>query len=160
MLMAEVKQGFGYWSVLSLAIGSIAGTTLFFGAGIGARYSGNLLLVAWVLVSIFAVYIAGCFGELSSSFPKAGGSYEFAKQAYGRFFSFLVGWTAWLFGNLSIVVMVVGATGFLFPHLPDFHQFLISVAIIVVMNAVAYVGIEASAFMLIGFAIVMIGGKR
>ncbi|MBI2145001.1 amino acid permease [Candidatus Woesearchaeota archaeon] len=155
--MAEFKRGFGYIAVLSLAVGSIAGTTLFFGAGIGTRYSGNLTLIAWLLVSAMAIYIAACFGELVSSFPKAGGSYEYAKQAYGKFFAFMVGWTAWLFGNLSIVVMIVGATSLLFPGLPDFHQFLISVAFIVGMNAVAYVGVQASSLMLIAFAAILIG---
>lgn len=154
--MGEFRQVFGYKAVLSLAIGSIVGTTLFFGAGIGARYSGNLVLLAWILVSAMATYIAACFGELVSTFPKAGGSYEFAKQAYGRFFSFMLGWTAWLFGNLSVVVMVVGATGFLFPQLTDFHQFFISVAVIVALNAIAYTGVQASSIMLIVFATVMI----
>ncbi len=155
--MGEFKLGFGYWAVLSLAIGSISGTMLFFGAGIGARYSGNLMLLAWLMVSAVAIFIACCFGELVSSFPKAGGSYEYAKQAYGRFLSFIVGWTAWLFGNLAIVVMTVGATGFLFHGLTNFQQFLISVGIIVALNSVVYIGVEASAVMLIAFAIILIG---
>lgn len=155
--MGGFKLGFGYWAVLSLAIGSIAGTTLFFGAGIGTRYSGNLALLAWLLVSAVAVFIAGCFGELVSTFPKAGGSYEYAKQAYGRFLSFMVGWTSWLFGNLAIVVMTVGATGFLFNSLTTFQQFIISVAFVVVLNAVVYIGVEASSVMLMAFAVILIG---
>lgn len=155
--MGGFKLGFGYWAVLSLAIGSIAGTTLFFGAGIGARYSGNLVLLAWLVVSAVAVFIAGCFGELASTFPKAGGSYEYAKQAYGRFLSFMIGWTSWLFGNLAIVVMTVGATGFLFNNLTSFQQFLISVAFIAALNAVVYIGVEASSIMLMAFAVILIG---
>ncbi|MBI2581366.1 amino acid permease [Candidatus Woesearchaeota archaeon] len=152
----EFKQSFGYWAVLSLSIGSIMGTTLFLGAGIGARYSGNLTLLAWVLVSAFAIYVAACFGELTSMFPKAGGAYEFAKQAYGRFFSFMIGWMAWLVGSIAVVVMIVGATSFLFPNYSDFSQFLLSVAIISAMNAVAYLGVQASSLMLIGFAMAMV----
>lgn len=155
--MGEFKLGFGYWAVLSLALGSIVGSTLFFGAGIGARYSGNLMLLAWVAVSVAAIFIAGCFGELVSTFPKAGGSYEYAKQAYGRFLSFLVGWTSWLFGNLAVVVMTVGATGFLFSSMTNFQQFLISVGIVVAMNSIAYIGVEASSVMLMAFAIILIG---
>jgi amino acid transporter/precorrin-6B methylase 2 len=153
--MGEFK-GFGYLAVLSLAIGSIAGTTLFLGAGIGARHSGNLLLLSWVVISIIAIYIAAVFSELSSTFPKAGGAYEFAKKAYGRFFSFMVAWTAWLVGSIGIVVLIVGATGALLPNISDFQQFLVSVAIILLMNIVAYMGVQASSFMLIGFAAVMV----
>ncbi len=155
--MEEFRRGFGYWSVLSLAIGSIAGTTLLFGAGITAKYSGNMILLAWVLISAMAIYIAACFGELASTFPKAGGSYEFAKQAYGRFVSFLVGWTAWLIGNLATVVMVVGATSFLFPNATGFNQFLMSTGIIIALNTIAYFGVKASSLLLIGAAILLIG---
>jgi len=155
--MEEFKQGFGYWALLSLSIGSIVGTTLFFGAGIGARYSGNLLLVAWVLMSIVAIYIAACFGELVSTFPKAGGAYEYAKQAYGRFFSFMIGWTSWLFGNLAVVVMIVGGTGFLFPNLGSVYKFLISLGVILTLNTIAYLGVEASSIMLIVFAAIIVG---
>ncbi|MEK6854205.1 MAG: APC family permease, partial [Nanoarchaeota archaeon] len=152
----EFKQAFGYWAVLSLAIGSIAGTTMFLGAGIGARYSGNLLLVAWAILSVIAVYIAACFGELASSFPKSGGTYEYAKQAYGKFLSFVLAWAAWLLGSIGVVLMIVGATGALLPGLTDFQQFLLSVGIIVTMNGIAYLGVEASSMMLIGFAIIMV----
>lgn len=154
--MEEFRRGFGYWAVLSLAIGSIAGTTLFFGVGITARYSGNMILLSWALLSAVAIYIAACFGELASTFPKAGGSYEFAKQAYGRFTSFIVGWTAWLLGNLATVVMIVGATSFLFPHTTGFNQFLISLGIIIALNSIAYLSVAASSLVLIFFAILMI----
>ncbi|MBI2143820.1 amino acid permease [Candidatus Woesearchaeota archaeon] len=154
--MPAPKQAFGYWAVLSLSLGSIAGTTMFLGAGIGARHSGNLLLAAWLAVSAIALYIAACFGELASTFPKSGGAYEYAKQAYGRFLSFMLAWAAWLLGSTAVVVMIVGATGALLPGLSDFHQFLLSVGIIVTMNAIAYMGIEASSMMLIGFAAIMV----
>lgn len=154
--MGEFKLGFGYWSVLSLSIGSIVGTTLFFGAGIGARYSGNMQVAAWILMSLLAVYIAACFGELVSTFPRAGGAYEYAKQAYGRFFSFMMGWTSWLFGNLAVVVMIVGATGFLFPESSNIYKFVVSLAVILVLNTIAYLGVEASAIMLMAFALIIV----
>ncbi len=155
-MMGDYKAGFGYWSVLSLSIGSIVGTTLFLGVGIGARLSGNLLLVAWLLMSILALYVAACFGELASTFPKAGGAYEYAKHAYGRFFSFIIGWVSWLFGNLAVVVMIVGATGFLFAGLDNLFKFLISLGIIVLLNAIAYLGVQASSIMLTLFAVIIV----
>ena len=78
----ELKRGFGYWTILALSIGSLLGTTIFFGAPIAAKYSGNMLLVAWIILSLMALYISAIFGELSAMFPKTGGAYEFSKQAY------------------------------------------------------------------------------
>ena len=71
--MAELKRVLGFWTILSLAIASIMGTGLFFGASIGAGYSGNASILAWIVLSIIAVYISSYFAELVSMYPKAGG---------------------------------------------------------------------------------------
>ena len=153
----ELKRGFGYWTILALSVGAILGTTLFFGIPFGARHSGNLLLVAWVILSLVALYIAAIFGELSAMFPKAGGAYEFSKQAYGKFPSFVLAWTAWMFGSISAVIIIIAAVGSLGLELTPLQGFIASVALIILLNAVTYVGIEASSFMLLVLGAVMIG---
>jgi len=153
----ELKRGFGYWTILALSIGAILGTTLFFGASIGAKYSGNLLIVAWVILSLIALYMAAIFGELTAMFPKAGGAYEFSKQAFGKFFSFIIAWTAWLFGSISTVVIIIAAINSLNVGFSDFEGFLLSVGLIIVLNIIAYFGAEAGAFALLILGIIMIG---
>ena len=88
--MAELKRALGFGTILSLAIASIMGTALFFGAAIGSSHSGNASILSWVFLSLIAIYISTFFGELVSMFPKAGGIYEFSKHAYGHFFSFIM----------------------------------------------------------------------
>ncbi len=153
----ELKRGFGYWTILSLSIGAVLGTTVFFGTPIGARYSGNLLIVAWLILSLVALYIASVFGELSAMFPRAGGAYEFSKQAYGKFVSFIIAWTAWLFGSMSTAIIIIAAVTSLNTGLGQFGEFLLSVAIIIVLNTVAYLGAEASSFILLVLGVIMIG---
>jgi len=151
----ELKRGFGYWTVLALAVGSIFGTTLFFGAPLGAKHSGNLLLVAWVILAVIAVYIAAIFGELTALFPKAGGAYEFSKQAYGKFISFMIAWVAWMFGSISTVVIIIAAVNSL-GVTNGFQGFILSVGLILILNMVAYLGVDASKFMLILLGLVII----
>jgi amino acid transporter len=152
--MAELKRVLGYKTILALTITSVMGTGMFFGAALGATYSGNASLISWVLLSVIAVYISTFFGELVSMFPKAGGVYEFSKHAYSRFFSFLIGWTAWLVGNLTTALLVVAAIDYLIPDPSLFWLKMgISFALIILLNTVAYFGIEASAFILVLFAI-------
>ena len=155
--MAELNRFLGFWSILSLAIASIMGTGLFFGAAIGSSYSGNASILAWVILSILAVYISMYFAELVSMYPKAGGIYEFSKHTYNRFFSFLMGWTAWLVGNLSTALLIVAAIDYL---IPDPSQFLLKIGISLEFNLhlkfVAYFGIEASGFLLFIFSIASI----
>jgi len=155
--MAELKRVLGFWTILSLAIGSIMGTGLFFGTSIASRYSGNASILAWVILSLIAIYISLYFAELASMFPKAGGVYEFSKHAYSRFFSFIMGWTAWIVGNLTTALLVVAAIDYLLPDPSNLWvKFAVSVLLIIILNAVAYFGIEASAFVLVIFAIVSV----
>ncbi|MBI2542508.1 amino acid permease [Candidatus Woesearchaeota archaeon] len=156
--MAELKRALGFWTVLSLAIASIMGTGLFFGAAVGSSYSGNASIIAWVILTAIAIIISLYFAELSSMYPKAGGVYEFSKQSYGRFFSFLMGWIAWLVGNLTTSLLVVAAIDYMLPDESKFWlKFGICVLFIIALNLVAYVGIEASALLLVVFAMASIG---
>src|SRR3990167_3584503 len=153
--MAELKRVLGFWTVLSLAIGSIMGTGLFFGMSIGSRQSGNASILAWVILSCIALYISFYFAELASMFPKAGGVYEFSKHAYSRFFSFLMGWVAWIVGNLATALLVVAAIDYLIPNPSQaFLKFGICVAFIIILNVIAFLGIEASGFVLVFFAVI------
>jgi len=155
--MAELKRVLGFWTILCLAIASIMGTGLFFGVAIGSSYSGNALILAWIILSIIAIYISFYFAELVSIYPKAGGIYEFSKHAYNRFFSFLMGWTAWIVGNLTTALLIVAAIDYLIPDPSQFWlKIIISIMFIVLLNLVAYFGIEASAYLLVIFAIITI----
>ena len=155
--MAELKRALGFWTILSLAIASIMGTGMFFGTAIGAAYSGNASILAWVILSVIAVYISVYFGELTSMYPKAGGVYEFSKHAYSRFFSFLMGWIAWLVGNLTTALLVVAAINYLIPDPSLFWlKISISILLILVLNLIAYFGVEASSYALVLFAIISI----
>ena len=155
--MAELKRVLGFWTILSLAISSIMGTGLFFGAAIGSSQSGNASILAWVILSITAVYISMYFAELSSMFPSAGGIYEFSKHAYNRFFAFFMGWIAWVVGNLTTALLIVAAIDYLIPDASQFWlKILISILFILILNVIAYFGIEISAFSLIIFAFISI----
>ncbi len=153
--MAELKRVLGYKTILALTITSVMGTGMFFGAALGARYSGTDSIIAWVILSFIAVYISTFFGELVAMFPKAGGIYEFSKNTYSRFTSFIIGWTAWLVGNLTTALLVVAAIDYLIPDPSQFWmKIAISLAFIIILNIIAYFGIEASAYVLVFFVIV------
>ncbi len=155
--MGELKKSVGYFTIFSLSIGSIIGTAMFFGAALGSKYAGNMVLVSWIILSAIALYVSGCFGELVSMFPKTGGVYEFGKQAYGRFFSFLLGWVAWLMGNVTVVLLTVASVTYLFPgHGMDAFTLALSATFILALNVVALVGIKASSVALTAFAAVML----
>lgn len=153
--MAELKRVAGYGTIIALTIGSVMGTGLFMGPAIGAGIAGNAQIISWIALSIMSIYISACFGELVAMFPKAGGVYEFGKQTYGKFFSFLLGWLAWLVGNIGIVVLIVAGVDYLLPG-SNFMilKILISILFLVLLNLVSLFGIEGSSIMVIMFTVI------
>jgi amino acid transporter/phospholipid N-methyltransferase len=152
--MAELKKSLGFFTIIALTITSMVGTGMFLGTSIGAGYAGNAVLIAWIILIILGIYVASCFGELVSLFPKAGGVYEFGKQSYGRFISFMIGWIAWLMQNIAITVLIIAALEFLLPAgFNSFARIGIAVGFILFFNLIAYFGVDASAAVLIFFAI-------
>jgi len=135
----ELRRALGPFLIFALSFGSIMGTGMFFGAAIGAQWGGAASVLAWPILLPITLYIAACFSELSSMFPKAGGIYEFAKQAYGRFPSFCVGWLGWIAGNFSNTVVVVAGVSYLLPQ-ADFglYRVIFSILIIILLNFIAF----------------------
>ncbi|MBU0536164.1 MAG: amino acid permease [Nanoarchaeota archaeon] len=155
--MAELKKVLSFRAILLITINSIMGTGIFFLPAVGARYSGPASIISWFLLSLIAIYISMCFAELSSMFPKAGGVYEFCKQAYGRFPSFIFGWMTLIAGNITIAMLVVGAIQYLLPFPLTYVKIGICLFFIFVFNYMAFKGMQTSAFMLVTFAFITTG---
>jgi len=162
--MVELKKSLGYWTIVALSITAMVGTGMFVGPAIAALHSGNMSIISWIVLSVITIYVSLCFGELVSLFPNAGGVYEFAKRTYGRFPSFMIGWITWLVGNLTTSVLIVAALNYLIPDgftlafLPNMStellKILFAIVFILVLNYIAFRGIDASAKVLIFFACV------
>jgi len=111
--MPELKRTLGLWSAVSFLFLNLINTGIFFGVAIGAAVAGSSSIIAWVGLALLSLYVAMCFAELTTMFPRAGGVYEFAKQAYGRFPSFLVGWTTWVMSSIATALLVAAAVAYL-----------------------------------------------
>ncbi len=152
--MAELKKVLSYKSILLITINSIMGTGIFFLPAVGAATSGPASILAWAFMCVLSIYIAMCFAELTSMFPKSGGIYEFCKQAYGRWLSFIIGWGTIIAGNITIAMLVVGAIQYLLPVQLPFVKIGLCLFFIFAFNYIAFKGMETSAFMLVTFAFI------
>jgi len=152
--MAQLKKVLSYKAILLITINSIMGTGIFFLPAVGAKSAGPASIVSWLLLSFISIYVAMFFGELVSMFPKAGGIYEYCKQAYGRFTSFLIGWMTILAGNITIAMLVVGAIQYLTPASAPLTKVFLSLIFVVAFNYIAFRGMQTSATMLVTFAFI------
>jgi APA family basic amino acid/polyamine antiporter len=98
--------------------------------------------------------ISTYFAELVGMFPKAGGVYEFARNNFTEFPSFLTGWLAWLISIITIAMLVVGGLYYLLPNAAPWMHIAAAVAMIVFFSYMSYRGIKESVNMLIAFALI------
>jgi len=152
--MAELKRVLSYPVLLLIVINSILGTGIFFLPAMGAKIAGPASIISWLVLSVISIYMAMVFGELASMFPEAGGVYEFCKNAFGRFPSFLIGWLTLVGGNITIAMLMVGAIRYLLPFQITTPIIVVSIILILAFNIVAYRGMKISATMLVVFAFI------
>lgn len=160
--MAELKRTLGFWLVCAFILLNLVNTGIFFGVPIGAQIAGQASLLAWAALALMSIYIGMCFSELTTMFPSAGGVYEFSKQAYGRFFSFEVGWTIWVINSIATALLVIAAVEYLLPDAAitlggaaisgTWVKIALSIAIILAMNFIAYRGADSSARLMLALS--------
>jgi len=152
-----LKKEIGFKTLLFLAINGILGTGIFFLPAIGAGVAGPASIISWLIMSLVAIGIAFYFAELSSMFPKSGGTYEFAKQAFSGVTAFIVGWTSWIVANITIAMLLVGSFRYLLPGMSDLEILFISVLTIILLNFISYRGIGLSSSLLLIFGVLTVG---
>lgn len=81
--------------------------------------SAGAVLLAWVITGIGMYFVANTFSVLSRVKPDlTAGIYMYAKEGFGPFSGFLIGWAYWLsqiFGNVGYAVITMDALNYFFP---------------------------------------------
>jgi basic amino acid/polyamine antiporter, APA family len=88
-------QGLGLVSATTLVMGSMIGSGIFIVSADVARQvkSPGLLILCWLIGAALTIIAALSYGELAAAMPHAGGQYVYLREAFGRLWGFLYGWT-------------------------------------------------------------------
>jgi amino acid transporter len=76
-----------------LVTGAIVGDGIFVLASMGATSLGPAQLMAWLAAGVLSAFIALAFVQCAAIDSEVGGSYSYARLAFGPFAGFLAGWT-------------------------------------------------------------------
>ncbi len=144
----------GFTAIFLITINSIMGTGIFFLPAVGAREAGLFSILSWAAMGLIAVYFSTIFAELVGIFPKEGGVYEYAKEAFGRFPSFLLGWMTLIAANVTIAMLIVGAITYIGPVLPPYALIGASLFFVLIFNLMAFKGLKTGTTMLLAFAFI------
>jgi basic amino acid/polyamine antiporter, APA family len=143
-LLKILGVGFG----IAVTIGGTIGTGILRKPGpiAAALHNPTFIMLAWLLVSIYAIMGVLCAIELGVSMPKAGAWYVYAQRAFGNYVGFVIGITSW-FGTVS--ALGFGAytmseyIALLIPETESYIR-LIAIGILVLLTAFHALGVKSA----------------
>ena len=147
---------------VAIVIGIVIGSGIFLLPNLIARNlpSPTAILAAWIISGVLSFFGALAYAELGAMIPATGGQYVYLREAYGPMCAFVCGWTfmravlsggsAWLAVTFSIYIRY-------FVPLTVALSKVISIALIVVLSAVNYVGVREGAWVQRTFTCLKIG---
>jgi len=134
------------FDVTNLVVGAIIGADIYVASQFGAHYLGPFSLIVWVVAGVMAIVIALCFAQCASLLPKVGGPYAYAKEAWGPFSGFIVGWSLWLAEWVSLAVFPLAFVQYLsvYVKLSPVPQILVEGAFVSFLIASNIFGVKAA----------------
>jgi amino acid transporter len=136
----------GRWGLTAIAINGVIGAGIFVMPATVAQLLGAHSPMAYVLAGAAAIVIALSFAEAGSFFDRAGGPYLYAREAFGGFVGFEVGWM-FLFGRLAGAGAIANAfaayMALFFPRLGSATgRALVMAVAITAIGAMNYAGVR------------------
>jgi len=144
----ELPRVLGLWDVVSIVIGGVIGSGIFLVPAEIARGVGAPLLIfaVWIAGGMLSYFGALSFSEMSAAMPKAGGMYNFLKEAFGPLPAFLFGWTLFLVIDSGAIatLTVAFASNYLpyFVKISPFGQKIVAAVFILFLVIVNYIGVR------------------
>jgi APA family basic amino acid/polyamine antiporter len=149
-----LRRRLGAWDLTGFGVGIVIGTGIFTLTGVEARqHAGPAVSLAFVIAGAVSLLAALCYAELASSVPTAGSAYTYAYVTMGELVAWIIGWDLVLEFALGAAVVARGWSGYLqnLFGLPTWVAGegatvnLAAIAIVLLLGAVATVGIRQSA---------------
>ncbi len=108
--MAPLKRSISLLDVIGLGVNAVIGQGIFLLPGLAAAMVGPAAILALLLAAALAFLIALCFAEVGGRFESTGGAYLYARETFGRFVGFEVGWMLCCVGIISWAALANGFT--------------------------------------------------
>lgn len=151
------QRSMGLLQTTASGVAIIVGAGIFVLLGPATEKAGGLVWLSFLVAGLLCALTAFSYMELASMFPKAGSEYEFARQVFPAAPSFAVGWAM---ASALVVASATVALGFA-RYLGDFvdldHR-LVAVVVVIVASGVSALGMADASKVIVGLAVVQIGG--
>lgn len=105
--MDNSKQKLGFFSIVLLGINGIIGSGIFLLPNAAASAMGTAGIFVLILDAFLVILLALCFAQAATHFDRDGGPYLYAKDAFGNFVGFEVGFVTWAIRIIAEATMAV-----------------------------------------------------
>ncbi|WP_127849210.1 APC family permease [Lacticaseibacillus hulanensis] len=105
--MNQSKEKLGLFSIILLGINGIIGSGIFLLPNVAAKAMGTAGIFVLMLDAILVILLALCFAQAATHFDRDGGPYLYAKDAFGGFVGFEVGFVTWAIRIIAEATMAV-----------------------------------------------------
>jgi len=145
--MATLKKTLGRFDGIALLVGITIGSGIFATPQIIAKYlsSFSVIILLWIVVSIFVYVGALIYAELGSRFPETGGEYIYIEKAFGSFWGFIFGWTQLFIIRTSatagLSLVTANYLSYFFP-MNQIEKTLVAFLVIIVFCTINYLGVK------------------
>jgi basic amino acid/polyamine antiporter, APA family len=140
--MPTLRRVVSRWQIVALAINGVVGSGVYLLPAAAAAMLGPVSLWAVVLAGLAVLLIVLCFAEASSHFDEPGSAYLYAREAFGAFVGFEIGWMMWLARVATVASLSVGfaqALGYLLPSVT--HGIGRTFAIVIPLTALTVINV-------------------
>ena len=148
----ELLRVLGLWIAIAMVVGNTIGSGIFRKPGLIAADAGSfpLIIAGWIGGGMVCLLGALCFAELASMLPRAGGMYNYLKEAYGKPVAFLYGWSEFFFGTpascgaLSIMILETLAPVLFGIKKEELSEIMLVVGSVLLIAFVAFVNVRGA----------------
>lgn len=146
----ELVRVLGLGIAIAMVVGNTIGSGIFRKPGLIAADADSfpLIIAGWIGGGLVCLAGALCFAELASMLPRAGGMYQYLKEAYGRPVGFLYAWSEFFFGTPAscgaLAIMILETTAVLCGVKGELSEFTLVAGSILLILFVAAVNVRGA----------------
>jgi APA family basic amino acid/polyamine antiporter len=152
-----LKRTLGLGHCIFFGVGSILGAGIYTLIGKVAGHAEGMTWLAFLIASLTAGLTAFAYAELNGMFPRSGGEYVYARQAFGDRVGAALGWVIASNGIISASTVALGLAGY-FTQLIQVPLLPVAFGAIVLFFLVNAIGIRGSSTVNIVLTVVELAG--
>ncbi len=142
------KNKFGLFSICLLGINAIIGSGIFLLPGKVAAQAGMWSIAVILFDAVLVFLLALCFAEAGGFFKENGAAYVYAREAFGEFVGFEVGFMKWVIMCIAWAAMAVAFYTALSAEFPAIRTTLwkniISASLLTILTIMNLLGVRIS----------------